>query len=314
MIAAFALLLGAIAASWAASRLLSAADLRRHDPAVLIVAWLLSMLGAVLAIVTSVVLLLLPSHGDVGMLLAAIHHCWSSIQHGSSPETEEFGGLVGVIVLATLAVRLTTVGVRGVRRRARTRGDHLATLRLAGRSDGGSPATVWLPHERPLAFSVGGRRGVIVATEGLHRHLGGESVAAVLAHERAHLRGRHHQLLAVADALRAAFPIVPLFQQAPVALRELVEIAADVTATRTHGPAAVRAALVCVSGLGAPGTALAMARDAVPLRLARLNRGTRPPNRARRVASCGAAGLTAALFPFAVAATVVIAAAVVACP
>ncbi|NKQ52878.1 M56 family metallopeptidase [Amycolatopsis sp. K13G38] len=314
MIFAFALLVGAVAAGWTVPRRLWAADLRRHDPAVLIVAWLLSILGVVLAVVTGVVLLLVPSHGDAGALLVAIHHCWRSIQHGSSPASEEFGGVVGVIVLAALTVRLAVVGFRGIRRRARARREHLAALRLAGRFDEGSPATVWLAHERPLAFSLGGRGGVIVATEGLRRHLAGDGVAAVLAHERAHLRGRHHQLLALADALRTAFPVVPLFQQAPAALRELVEIAADVAATRAHGPAAVRAALLCVSGRGAPGRALAMARDAVPLRLARLNRGTRPPGRARRVASCGAAGIAAALVPFAVAGTVVIALAVAACP
>ncbi|WP_236794404.1 M56 family metallopeptidase [Amycolatopsis sp. GM8] len=314
MIAAFALLLGALAAAWAVPRRLSVADLRRHDPAVLIVAWLLSMFGVLIAVVTGVVLLLLPSHGDVGVLLVSVHHCWSTIQHGASPETEEFGGLVGVLAVVTLAVRLAVVAVRGIRRRARTRQDHLATLRLAGRSDGGSPATLWVAHERPLAFSIGGRRGVIVATEGLHRHLSGESVAAVLTHERAHLTGRHHQLLAAADALRAAFPVLPVFQQAPVALRELVEIAADVTATRAHGHAAVRAALLCMSERGAPGTALAIARDAVPPRLARLDRGTRPPGRVRRLIGCGAAGLAAALLPVTVAATSAVAAVIVACP
>lgn len=314
MTVAFALLVGAVVAAWLVPRRLAAADLRRFDPLTLIVGWLLSMLGAASAAVTGVVLLLVPTHGDVGVLLAAMHHCWSSIQHGSPPATEEFGGFVGVAVLLTLALRLAIVAALGIRRRSRTRHDQLATLRLAGRSDGRSPATLWLAHDRPLAFSVGGKHGVIVATEGLRRHLEGDGVAAVLAHERAHLAGRHHQLLALADALRAAFPVLPLFRQAPDALRDLVEIAADIAATRRHGAAAVRTALLGVSGHGSPGIALAMARDAVPLRLARLDSGTTPPSRLRRLISCSGAAITSVFFPFIVAVAVVFSIAVVSCP
>jgi hypothetical protein len=46
-------------------------------------------------------------------------------------------------------------------------------LRLAGRADGN---TLWLAHDRPLAFSLGGTHGVIVATGGLARHLGERGV------------------------------------------------------------------------------------------------------------------------------------------
>nr|WP_248782549.1 M48 family metalloprotease [Lentzea albidocapillata] len=92
-------------------------------------------------------------------------------------------------------------------------------LRLAGRREPGAHPTVWLDHDRPLAFSLPGKPGLVVATEGLRRHLTPEEVDAVLDHERAHLNGRHHLLVAAADAVAAALPILPLFKRAASSIR-----------------------------------------------------------------------------------------------
>jgi beta-lactamase regulating signal transducer with metallopeptidase domain len=297
MTAAVALLAGALAAGWFVPDLLRRLDLRRRDPLPLIVAWLVSMASALLAATVGVLLLLMPDHGPAP-LLAAVHHCWSAIQHGSPPRLEELTGLIGMALLAAFVARLAVVSVRGMRRRARKRQDNLAVLRLAARSDAGPPDTLWLAHDRPLAFSMAGRPGVVVATEGLARNLDQHAVAAVLSHERAHLAGRHHLLIAAADALRAALPFVPLFRHAPRAIRDLVELSADLAAVRDCGPDAVRTALLGVARHGTPSTALAMAQDAVDLRLARLRHGRRPPGRMRRAVSCGLVGATAAALPF----------------
>ncbi len=160
-------------------------------------------------------------------------------------------------------------------------------LRIAGRREARYPGTLWLAHDRPLAFSLTGRCGVIVATDGLSRHLPGPAVDAVLAHERAHLAGRHHLLIAAADALRSALAFVPLFRHAPGAVRDLVELAADVAAVRRCGASAVRSALVSVSGHGTPRSALGMARDAVDLRLARLRVDAAASTRSRVVLWAG---------------------------
>jgi Zn-dependent protease with chaperone function len=161
---------------------------------------------------------------------------------------------------------------------------------------------------------MAGRPGTVVATEGLTRHLDPAAVAAVLAHEKAHLSGRHHLLVAIADAVCATLPFVPLFRQAPRAIRDLVELAADVVAARDCGPAAVRTALLKVTGHGAPSTSLAMAQDAVGLRLARLQHGSRPPGRLRRTVSCGLAGLTAAVLPFLAGTGLLLCIAIITCP
>jgi Zn-dependent protease with chaperone function len=307
---AVALLVSAAIAGWLVPRRLGRADLRRRDPLVLIVAWLSSMAGVVFAATAGVVLLLIPDHGNVGSMVAAVHHCWNAVRHGSPPAVEAFGGVVGSGLIAAMAVRLAAIAVRGHRRRARRRSEHLSVLRLAARADNGSPTTLWLAHDQPLAFSLG---RVVVATEGLTQHLSAESVAAVLTHERAHLRGHHHLLVAITDALRAALPFVPLFRQAPAAMRELVELAADVVAVRAHGAAAVRSALLCVSGQ-VPGAALAMARDAVDVRLTRLTDSPKAPGHLRRTLTCGFTGMVAALAPLVAAVGLLVVIGAVTCP
>lgn len=312
MIPALTVLACAVAAGWLAPALLRRLDLRRRDPALVVVAWLLSMAGAVLAAVTGVVLLLLPGHG--APVLAVLHHCWLVIQHGSPPEVEKLAGLLGVALLCALAVRVLVVFIRGARHRARKRRESYHVLRLAGREQDGPPDVLWLAHATPLAFSMAGRPGVVVATDGLTTHLDETELAAVFAHERAHLAGRHHLLIAVVDALRVTVPFVPLFRAAPRAIRDLVELCADVAAVRTCGPAAVRTALLTVARHGAPSMALPMAQDAVDLRIARLRHDTPVPGRTRRIVACGLTGLTAVSLPFLAGAGLLVAIAVVACP
>jgi Zn-dependent protease with chaperone function len=314
MTVALALLLGAILTGWLVPRGLGRMDLKRRDPLLLIVCWLLSIAGVIFAAVAGVVLLLVPDHGHIGSLVATMHHCWAALRHGSPPRVEQLGGMLVGGVLAVLAARLFVIGVGGYRSRARSRREHLAVLRLAGRVDEGSPTTLWLAHDRPLAFSLTGRPGVVVATEGLSRHLPAASVMAVLTHERAHLRGRHHLLVALTDSLGTALSFVPLFRDAPAAMRQLVELAADVSAVRTCGVTAVRSALVGISQHDAPGVALAMARDAVDVRLERLHRTSSVPRGVRRGLSCGIAGMFAAVIPLLSALSLLIATGLVTCP
>lgn len=313
MTPALALLAGAVAAGWLIPSVLRRLDLRRRDPVLLLVAWLVSIAGVLLATGAGVLLLLLPDHGPSASLLALIDRCWSAIQHGSPPRVEEGAGMVGVALLVAFAARLVVVSVRGFRRRARKRQENLEVLRLVGRSVSGPSDILWLAHDRPLAFSMAGSPGIVVATEGLARHLDHHAVAAVLAHERAHLAGRHHLLVAAADAVHATLPFVPLFRQAPRAIRDLVELAADVAAVRDCGAPAVRTALLGVTRHGAPSTSLAMAQDAVDLRLARLRYGTRPPGRVRQAVACGLTGVTAATLPFLAGTGFLLGIAVIAC-
>lgn len=119
MTAALTLLVGALAAGWLVPGLLHRTDLRRHDPVLLVVVWLLSMIGVLVSAAVGVVFLLLPSHGPGTAVLTAVHECWAAIQHGTPPETEKLAGLLGLALLIAFVVRLAVVFVRGLRRRAR---------------------------------------------------------------------------------------------------------------------------------------------------------------------------------------------------
>ncbi|MER6347662.1 M56 family metallopeptidase [Streptomyces sp. NPDC001595] len=66
-----------------------------------------------------------------------------------------------------------------------------------------------VPGDGVEAFALPGfrgRRGTVVVTSGMVRALGAEERAVLLAHERAHLAGRHHVLSAVVDLASVAHP------------------------------------------------------------------------------------------------------------
>ncbi|GGU26914.1 M56 family metallopeptidase [Lentzea flava] len=291
MTVALALLLGSALVGWLAPRRL----VRLADPVVALVAWLASVVAVVVTVAAAMVLLVLPDHGFG--VVAAAHHCWDSLRHGTAPAVEAVSGVIGATALAALLVRVTVVGRRTARRRALEGRRHLDVLRIAARREAGPHPTLWLEHDRPLAFSLAGRPGVVVATDGLHRHLTPAQVEAVLTHERAHLAGRHHLLVTIGDVVAATLPFLPLFKRAAIAVREFVELAADTAAVRAHGVENVRIALLRVAGHGAPGAALAMSRDAVETRLARLRQRRSTPSTVRRLLSCGLAGAAALVLP-----------------
>lgn len=295
MTVAVALLFGAWSVAWLAPRQLRRLSAAGTDPRVALAAWLSSAVSVVVTVGLAVAVLLLPDHGSGA--LTAFHDCLASLAHGFTPRVEALTGAVGVLLLAALMVRLVVVSVRAARRRARTRREHLSVLRLAGRYEEGSPDTLWLAHEEPLAFSLAGKPGVVVATDGLLRSLTDQQVRAVLTHERAHLRGRHHFLVAAGDALATLLPFLPLFRRLPEAVRELVELAADANAVRKCGADAVHAALTRVTGCGVPGSALALSRDAVEVRLAHLRHADRRRGALRTAVSWAVAQLIALSMP-----------------
>lgn len=274
MTVALALLAGAALIAVALPRLLWRLHRTRVDPRWLIAGWVASGVGVLGTAIVACVLLLLPGHGVPGGLVHAVHGCWTAVSHGSPPRAEQVSGLVGTLVLVAVGIRLGLVGRRQATRRRQARDERLVIVRLAGHSDAADPPTLWLEHSRPLAFSLGGRRGLVVATEGLAEQLTPREMFAVLEHERAHVRGRHHLLLGTAETVASVLPFVPLLRQAFTALRDLVELAADATAARRCGTRALRDALTRVAEVDLPDlppTALAAGNHAIELRLHRLS-------------------------------------------
>ncbi|QGK70173.1 M48 family metalloprotease [Allosaccharopolyspora coralli] len=236
----------------------------RVRPGIALAGWVASPLVAIGAAVAGASLLLVPHNESVDGLIGMAQSC-INVVHGDTAAWEYLARLCGAALVAGAALRVLTVTVGLVRKDVATRRRHLTSVRLLSRADPDS-AVLWLDQAVPVAYSMGGRRGAIVATTGVDR-LDGEVRDAVLAHERAHLSGRHHGLVLFVTALAKALPFVPLFRAASPAVRLLVELAADARAARHCGAGSVCAALCAVTGEATPATSLAMSRESVRLRL-----------------------------------------------
>ena len=118
--------------------------------------------------------------------------------------------------------------------------------------------------------------------------LSAEEVRAVVAHERAHLRGRHHLTLALVLAARRALPC----RLTADAVREvglLLEMIADDVAARRAGPSAVAKALLRLSG-GIPAGALGAGGESAQRRMSRLLEQQSPARGRGSVAVAAAVG------------------------
>ena len=187
-------------------------------------------------------------------------------------------GLGATALLATL-----TAGVlawrygRSVQRARRRTHEHAEVARMTGRSLPGAGPAMVLDAEQPVAYCVPGRPAAIVLTSGALAVLDPAQLTAVLAHERAHLAGRHHVLTGLTRALSACFPAVPLFARGAQEVARLAEMCADDAAARRSGrPTLIAALLAMGTGTAVPAVALAATGCAVVPRVQRL---LDPPDR-----------------------------------
>jgi hypothetical protein len=126
-----------------------------------------------------------------------------------------------------------------------------------------------VPSAHPGAWSVADRGGrEIVVTTAAVTALTADELAAVLCHERAHLAGRHHQIVRIANAIAKAVPCRSS-RLAAAQCGELVELLADDVAVRRSGRDVVITALLQLSAVAPPG-ALAAGETALSRRVVRL--------------------------------------------
>ena len=223
-------------------------------------------------------------------LAALLKECVMALRdHYASPGGAMLAAIGAVVALGMIGrvawcfvVALVRAGVR--RRRMRD------TLAILGRTDVGSPFVV-IDHRSPAAYCIPGARRRIVLTTGALEALDDDQLRAVLAHERAHLRGRHDLVLAGSMALANAFGGVQLFRLAHIEMTRLVELLADDAATRGTDRLTVAEALLAL-GSGGPAGTLAAGGSPTGARVRRLITGYRPLGRVRTaVGSFSAAAL-----------------------
>ncbi|MEV6162661.1 M48 family metalloprotease [Streptomyces sp. NPDC052052] len=151
-----------------------------------------------------------------------------------------------------------------------------------------------LRDSRPDAYALPGRPGIpgrIVVTTGMLRALDPAEREALLAHERAHLTGRHHLLVVAAEAAALCHPALRALR-APLgyALERCADEAAATAvgdrrvAARAIGRAALAARAAEAVARPRPRVALAAAAGPVPRRVAALL-GRGAPRRFGRAAA-----------------------------
>ena len=126
-------------------------------------------------------------------------------------------GSVSIVLLMYGTLKLARLTARRRRMVSATRGRRFALQR--------SPI--------PAAFVIPGKPGCVVVSTGLLEHVTPEQRQVVLAHERAHIKQRHHRYL-LAGELAASY--VPILRPLANRIRLATELSADQAALRSvHG-------------------------------------------------------------------------------
>jgi Zn-dependent protease with chaperone function len=199
----------------------------------------------------------------------------------------------GLALFASLCWVLVAASFAAVQARRRQR----ALLRLLAHGDPKVPGALVVDYPSAAAYCLPGLRSQIVVSVGTLELLGRGELAAVLAHERAHLRERHDLVLLPFTALRRAFPRSTTCTDAHRAVALLVEMLADDHALRARPARELASALVRFGTAGAcpaPAGALAAAEGEVAARVTRLLHPVRPLPATAVLAICLAAAFLVA--------------------
>lgn len=183
----------------------------------------------------------------------------------------------------------TVAGASLARRR------HRRGLAITGRLDHRLGAVV-VDHDDPAAWCLPGTGRPVVLTTAAINALDHRQLEAVLAHERAHQRGKHHILLAIASSLAAAFPFLAAFRTGHEQVSRLVELLADDAAITACPRLTVAEAILTLS---APAPTSALLSAGGPGTAARVRRLITAPRALGRSAMVGGtlAITTLVLFP-----------------
>ncbi|MEV4014269.1 M56 family metallopeptidase [Nonomuraea angiospora] len=287
MIAAVVLTLYTVVAAIWLPRLMRAASWADRAPRLAIAMWQAASASVVGSAALATFVFAVPAdfvgHGLAGLFEA----CAAMLTDGMGLTVAGAGAL---LVTGALAARLLSCGAVVLARTGMERRDHAALLSLLGRHDRDLDAVV-LDYEERLAYCLPGRHAQTVITTGALHSLAPEQVAAVLAHERAHLRGRHHLVLTAAQTLAKAFPAVPIFEAGKVEIARLIELLADDVAARRHPRMQIAAALVGLATGQAPTFALGAGGETAFVRVRRMLHPACPLKRLERLTGVLSVGL-----------------------
>ena len=245
----------AVVLVWLTPGLLARQAGLRHAPRAALVAWQAVSVGGVLAA-------LFVAPAAVPMLVGRDHVA----EH---PVLVAVAGLVSAAVIARLLVSGHRVGTRIRAARAR----HREIVDIVADHDGTDVRV--LQHPTATAYCIPGRSARVVLSQGVLDTLPEPELAAVLAHEKAHLRARHDLLLEFFTVLHESVPSVLRSHRALTEVRLLVEALADRAAVRRSGEVATARALVAIAQGRYPDEAMGAGTSA-PVRMNLLAQGPNP--------------------------------------
>ncbi|MEU9605515.1 M56 family metallopeptidase [Streptomyces sp. NPDC048057] len=277
-LAGYAVLVGA-----AVPYALAGARWAHRAPTVAVLAWQGLMLTFVVATALSVYhLVLVEQHVHEGLvgLLSACGLAADAQPVDSPASLADVGLLMAPLTILALPFGwLAWTAWQAGRERRR----HADLLTVIG-SDASEYGVTVVEHEAPAVYCLPGRARRIVVTRGALERLTEEQLRAVLEHEKAHIRGRHHLVQVATKAFARAFPGLPLARHAHEQTALLLEMIADDRALRLHSRDALATAMCEVAAGRAPRTALGAGGSGVLIRLRRI---LTPQDRPRRLTWIG---------------------------
>jgi beta-lactamase regulating signal transducer with metallopeptidase domain len=263
------------------SRLLGQARWTVRAPLLAIVTYLAAGWSVIAALGLAGVTLAVHATALGGGLSDLIGACVHRLQATyATPGGATVAGL-GLTLAGAVAVRTVLTATAQLRAAGRQAQRHAQTARLVGHPEP-TLGAILVEHSQPTAYCVAGRQPTVVLTTGAVRALDPGQLEAVLAHERAHLAGRHHRLVALARIGREVLPFLPLMRDAEDQVARLVELHADDAATRARDPRLLATALVVLATPANPAPALAAGATDSILRIRRLLGPSEPLGRVRR--------------------------------
>ncbi len=150
------------------------------------------------------------------------------------------------LISASIASGIRVVLARRVHRRIL---DVISQASRVGSGPSGSGVDIAvLDHPQAVAYCLPGLRSRVVLSRGALATLTEGELAAVLAHERAHARGRHDLVIQPFIAWQRTFPFLPSARHAVTAVGGLVEMLADDSALRTRSRLELSGALGKLAG------------------------------------------------------------------
>ncbi|MFD6278402.1 M56 family metallopeptidase [Streptomyces sp. NPDC060209] len=212
---------------------------------------LLTVVGSTLALCSTLCLALLMVVGTAQLPGNPLPDGWSDPEVRAAVPYEEKAGLIAIGVLGAVLAACGSTLLRHVRTRIRA---SRALPQAVRRDVAGDLAVV--PSPDPYAYALPGRRGhvgQVVVSTAMMECLDARERRALVAHERAHLTGRHHRHLLVTQLAARANPfLLPLRTAVAYSTERWAdeEAAYAVGSRRTVATAVGKAALFSHQGPG----------------------------------------------------------------